>query len=105
MQDQNARALVALQAAKQQGLSYFEAAQSLKLQGFDQQAIDNASDKFDYPAGMLRSAQTPPHSITPEEHEAEKEKFHKELEAADEQLQQDMDNETSEFRGGLHRGL
>jgi hypothetical protein len=48
MQDKTSQAAAALQAAKQKGLSYYDAVQSLKTQGFDQADIDGASDLVHY---------------------------------------------------------
>jgi hypothetical protein len=48
MQDKITQAVAALQTAKQKGLSYYEAVQSLKARGFSQDIIDDASDQFNY---------------------------------------------------------
>jgi hypothetical protein len=54
MQDQNIQALAALQASKQKGLTYYDAIQALRDRGFGQEAIDDASVKFDYQQGIVK---------------------------------------------------
>lgn len=96
MQDQVTAAIAILQDAKKKGLSYYDAVQSLKTQDFSQEVIDDASNRFDYSEGVIRSTETAANSP---EGQAEKQRLEAELESVDLQLRKDQLDE------GIERGF
>jgi hypothetical protein len=99
MQDQNTKAIEALQIAKQNGLSRYDAIQSLRAQGFDQSVIDDATDHYYYQQGVVSAPGVQPLGATSDEAVTEKQKLDDELEEEDAQLRKDRLNEKfEEFR-------
>jgi len=71
MQDRTAQAVVALKAAKSQGLSYYDATQNLAKQGFNQQEIEQASYQFPYSDASPADVSTPSQSTNADQAFAE----------------------------------